>query len=79
MKKNSFGVAFLFLFFVVSVQAQLVKTNAGIVKGATEGEKTIFKGIPYAAQPVGEFRLYSIHSMLQVLLRLLSRPSQNMN
>jgi para-nitrobenzyl esterase len=79
MKKNSFGVAFLFLFFVVSVQAQLVKTNAGIVKGATEGDVTIFKGIPYATQPVGEFRLYSIHSMLQVLLRLLSQPSQNMN
>jgi len=56
MKKNSFGFAFIFLLFVVSSNAQLVKTNAGIVKGATEGDVTIFKGIPYAAPPIGEFR-----------------------
>ena len=33
-----------------------VKTEGGLVQGSVEGDVTVFKGIPFAAPPVGELR-----------------------
>ena len=57
MKKIFLG---LLLFSTFSLKAQTdvpkVHTLNGIVCGTTDGESAVFKGIPFAAPPVGEFR-----------------------
>jgi para-nitrobenzyl esterase len=60
--KSIFGC--LAIFFSVSLLAQhssnsegaIVQTSFGLLRGTKEGDIDIFKGIPYAAPPVGAFR-----------------------
>lgn len=65
MKKTLTGFAFIAMAFAACAQQPDIKNSAttpivhtvnGDLRGVTEGDVAIFKGIPFAAPPVGEFR-----------------------
>ncbi len=67
MKKNHLGYAFMKVMLYASCAMLfvnsgctkpqgLVKVNEGLLQGTVENGLTVFKGIPFAAPPVGELR-----------------------
>ena len=59
MKKITFLIAVFLMFVAVQVIAQQpspVKVSEGMVQGTFENGLTVYKGIPFAAPPVGDLR-----------------------
>ena len=57
MRKILFAISFLIVLHSCStLPAGQVKTEQGIVQGIVEDSLTVFKGIPFAAPPVGDLR-----------------------
>ncbi|MFA7182287.1 MAG: carboxylesterase family protein [Bacteroidales bacterium] len=59
MKTKTILLALFTLFFsklVVAQQPNPVLTDCGLIQGMFENGLTVYKGIPFAAPPVGEFR-----------------------
>jgi len=58
------GLGLLALALATSAQAQIadpVSVDGGQISGAVDGEVSVFKGIPFAAPPVGELRWSAPH------------------
>ena len=55
-KKISLLVVLLLTKFVIAQQPSAIKVEEGLVEGTVENGLTVYKGIPFAAPPVGDLR-----------------------
>jgi para-nitrobenzyl esterase len=56
MRHLIFMLALVFSVGFAKAQSALIKVNEGLLQGAFENGLTIYKGVPFAAPPVGELR-----------------------
>ena len=57
MRKTSLLIAVLFFYgFTIAQQTSAVKVEEGLIQGTIEDGLTVYKGIPFAAPPVGDLR-----------------------
>ncbi|MEO8404236.1 MAG: carboxylesterase family protein [Chitinophagaceae bacterium] len=56
MKRVFFSAMILFSFVAMSQQPKQVKVDGGLLQGSVEDGLTVYRGIPFAAPPVGELR-----------------------
>lgn len=56
MKRTLLFIIVLLSVQLLSAQTDVIKTDAGLISGYNEDEVHIYKGIPFAAPPIGELR-----------------------
>jgi para-nitrobenzyl esterase len=56
IKSLLFAIIWLLLYSPITAQLKNIKTQNGIVSGTTKEQISIYKGIPFAAPPVGDLR-----------------------
>ena len=55
------SLTLVFLITTTQAQLQTVKTEGGTISGLQQDGVTVFKGVPFAAPPVGDLRWKAPH------------------
>ena len=58
MKKIVLLVATIWACCTAIAANPVIRVEGGLIQGVKEGKVTVFKGIPYAAPPVGDLRCH---------------------